>query len=62
MLGEYQGIPITYAGGIGSFQDLIELKQVGKGRLDVTIGSGLDLFGGDLEFERVLEICRGEKK
>ncbi len=62
MLGEYQGIPITYAGGIGSFQDLIELKQVGKGRLDVTIGSGLDLFGGDLEFEQVLEICRGEKK
>lgn len=57
ILGEYNGIPITYAGGVGSFEDLADLKRMGNGRLDVTIGSALDLFGGKLEFERVLEFC-----
>ena len=54
MLAELRGFPITYAGGIGSFADLQELKQAGEGRLDVTIGSALDLFGGSMPFERVL--------
>lgn len=57
ILGAYDGIPVTYAGGVGSFQDLADLKQFGQGRLDVTVGSALDLFGGELEFERVLEFC-----
>lgn len=55
VLGEYQGIPITYAGGVGSFTDLEKLKQLGKGKLDVTIGSALDLFGGKLKLEQVLK-------
>lgn len=54
LLGTYQGIPITYAGGVGSFADLESLKLLGQGRLDVTIGSALDIFGGTLEFEQVL--------
>lgn len=54
MLGDYRGIPVTYAGGVGSFADLEILKQLGQGRLDVTVGSALDLFGGTLEFERIL--------
>ena len=40
--------PVTYAGGVGSFRDLEQLKQEGQGRLDVTIGSALDLFGAVL--------------
>ena len=42
MLGDWGRIPITYAGGVGSFEDLKQLKEHGKGRLNVTIGSALD--------------------
>lgn len=44
-------IPSTYAGGIGSFDDLDKLKTLGKGRLDFTVGSALDIFGGKMKFE-----------
>ena len=49
---------VTYAGGVGSFADLEELKQIGRGRVNVTIGSALDLFGGSMEFEKVVDFCR----
>lgn len=58
MLGNWSGIPITYAGGVGSFRDLERLRQLGQQKLDVTIGSALDLFGGHMEYSRVLEYCR----
>ena len=58
LLGEWEGIPVTYAGGVGSYQDLRKLKKLGKNKVDVTIGSALDLFGGEMEFEKVLEIIR----
>lgn len=47
-------IPVTYAGGVHSFEDLQLLKELGKGRIDVTIGSALDLFGGTMSFEKVI--------
>ena len=50
-LGSIDTLPVTYAGGIGSFEDLRILKKLGKGRLDFTIGSALDLFGGNIPFE-----------
>ncbi len=55
MLGQWDGIPVTYAGGVSSFEDLQTLKTLGRGKVDVTIGSALDLFGGELEFEKVLQ-------
>lgn len=58
MLGEWGKIPITYAGGVHSFQDLKEVYSLGRGRLNVTIGSALDLFGGEMEFSKVLSFCR----
>lgn len=58
LLGQMGDFPITYAGGVGSYGDLEELGREGRGRLDVTIGSALDLFGGPMEFARVLEMCR----
>ena len=51
LLSEYQKCPITYAGGVGSMKDIELLKVHGKGRLDVTVGSALDLFGGTIPFE-----------
>ncbi len=50
-LGAWQGIPVTYAGGVGSMEDLEKLRKLGKGRLDVTVGSALDLFGGGIPYE-----------
>ena len=49
---------MTYAGGVGSFADLDALRQYGKNHLDVTIGSALDLFGGTMEYEKVLTYMR----
>lgn len=57
MLGEWGKIPITYAGGVGNFEDLEKLRKAGKNRLDVTIGSALDLFGGPMEYKKVLKLC-----
>lgn len=60
LLGDWGKLPITYAGGVGSFEDLTMLKKLGKNRLNVTIGSALDLFGGKLEFEKVLQMTDRE--
>lgn len=51
LLAEWNQILITYAGGIGSMEDLTEFKEVSKGNLDFTIGSALDLFGGIVPYE-----------
>lgn len=54
LLAQYEGNPITYAGGVRNFDDLGILKMYGKNRIDVTIGSALDLFGGPMKFAEVL--------
>ena len=54
-LGNWGKIPITYAGGVGSFEDLHQLDICGNGKLDVTIGSALDLFGGTMEYKKVID-------
>ena len=58
LLGSWGKIPVTYAGGVGNFDDLAKLKELGKNRLNVTIGSALDLFGGAMSYEKVKEFCR----
>ena len=59
MLGGINGMPATYAGGIASFDDLAKLKELGRGKVDFTIGSALDIFGGHMRFE---EVCDFGKK
>ena len=54
LLGEWGEIPITYAGGVGNFRDLERLKEAGQDRLDVTIGSALSIFGGDMDLAEVI--------
>ena len=58
LLGSWGKIPVTYAGGVGDFEDLARLKKLGKNMLNVTIGSALDLFGGTMSYEKVKEFCR----
>ena len=45
-IGGWDGIPITYAGGIRSMEDVLLIKDLSGGRLDFTVGSALDLYGG----------------
>ncbi|MCJ1430769.1 Enzyme that catalyzes the fourth step in the histidine pathway [Xylographa pallens] len=45
-LGEWCSIPVTYAGGGSSIKDLELVERLANGRVDLTIGSALDIFGG----------------
>lgn len=58
LLGNSCEKPVTYAGGVHSFEDLELLKSYGKNHVNVTVGSALDLFGGTMEFEKVLSCCK----
>lgn len=57
LLGKWGKIPLTYAGGVHSFEDLRLIKELGHNRVNVTIGSALDLFGGSMKFEDVIAFC-----
>lgn len=45
-LGQWSPIPTTYAGGASSLADLEEVTRLGQGKIDLSIGSALDIFGG----------------
>jgi phosphoribosylformimino-5-aminoimidazole carboxamide ribotide isomerase len=45
-LGAWGGRPVTYAGGVATMDDVRVIEEVSGGRVDVTVGSALDLFGG----------------
>ena len=46
LLGRIAPLPVTYAGGIRSMADVEQVRELGQDRLDFTVGSALDLFGG----------------
>ncbi|XP_022132363.1 1-(5-phosphoribosyl)-5-[(5-phosphoribosylamino)methylideneamino] imidazole-4-carboxamide isomerase, chloroplastic [Momordica charantia] len=54
LLGKYSSIPVTYAGGVTTMADLERIKDAGMGRVDVTVGSALDIFGGNLAYKDVV--------
>lgn len=56
LLGQWEQRPITYAGGVHTYEDLNLIKELGRDHLNVTIGSALDLFGGNLKWQEVLVI------
>jgi phosphoribosylformimino-5-aminoimidazole carboxamide ribotide isomerase len=45
-LGQWSPLPATYAGGANSLRDLEDAQRIGRGKIDLTIGSALDIFGG----------------
>ena len=47
-------LPTTYAGGIRSLEDIEKLKNIGNNRVNYTVGSALNLFGGSLDYEELL--------
>ncbi|KAK8939883.1 hypothetical protein KSP40_PGU014764 [Platanthera guangdongensis] len=54
LLGRFSPIPVTYAGGVTTMADLEKIKTAGMERVDVTVGSALDIFGGDLAYKDVV--------
>lgn len=45
-LGQWSPLPVTYAGGANSLADLETVTRLGQGKVHLTIGSALDIFGG----------------
>ncbi|XP_062179346.1 1-(5-phosphoribosyl)-5-[(5-phosphoribosylamino)methylideneamino] imidazole-4-carboxamide isomerase, chloroplastic-like [Phragmites australis] len=54
LLGRHSPIPVTYAGGVSTMDDLERIKKAGNSQVDVTVGSALDIFGGDLPYKDVV--------
>ena len=54
LLGEHATIPVTYAGGASAMADLERVREIGQGKVDLTIGSALDIFGGKLPYSEVV--------
>ena len=55
-LSNYNGNKVTYAGGIRSYEDIEAINRISNERIDFTIGSALDIFGGKLEFDKVCKM------
>ena len=53
ILASWSQIPITYAGGISTKQQIERFQKISEGKLDYTIGSALDLFGGNLKYDYI---------
>ena len=47
-------VPVTYAGGVGSLDDIRLLRELGEDRINVTVGSALDIIGGSIGLEEIL--------
>ena len=62
-LGQWTPIPTTYAGGANSLSDLEEVTRLGQGKIDLTIGSALDIFGGSgVKYDDVVKFNRRQMK
>jgi len=55
ILGSHAEIPVTYAGGVSTMADIDIVNELGQGRVDFTIGSALDIFGGIIPYTAVVK-------
>ena len=62
LLGQASPIPVTYAGGVRSLQDLELVRQLGQDKVDCTVGSALDIFGGSLSYKSVVQWHKAQLK
>ncbi len=49
-LAEWCPLPVTYAGGVRGMEDVLEIGRAGRWKVDFTVGSALDIFGGNLAY------------
>ena len=57
ILRAYSGKPVTYAGGIATYDDIRSIRRLCDGRVDITIGSSLDIYGGHLDMDKIIDMC-----
>uniref|UniRef100_A0A7S0RGK2 1-(5-phosphoribosyl)-5-[(5-phosphoribosylamino)methylideneamino] imidazole-4-carboxamide isomerase HISN3, chloroplastic n=1 Tax=Chlamydomonas leiostraca TaxID=1034604 RepID=A0A7S0RGK2_9CHLO len=62
LLGRWSPIPVTYAGGARTLEDLERVRVAGGGRVDITVGSALDIFGGKLRYDDVVAWHKAQQK
>jgi len=56
VLAECCSIPVTYAGGVKDLSDVKKVFEKGQGRIDLTIGSALDIFGGSISYRELIKM------
>lgn len=56
ILADSVNIPVTYAGGVKDMTDVEKVYDLGRGVIDLTIGSALDIFGGDIPYKDVIKM------
>ena len=62
LMGQWSGLPMTYAGGVASMDDVRLVHELSDGHVDVTVGSALDLFGGQgVRYDELLAWNRNAK-
>ncbi len=57
ILAQHKKLPVTYAGGVSCIEELERLRGISD-NINVTIGSSLDIFGGKLSYNKVVEFCK----
>ncbi|WVR05060.1 phosphoribosylformimino-5-aminoimidazole carboxamide ribotide isomerase [Kwoniella sp. DSM 27419] len=61
-LGEWVSVETTYAGGARDISDLALVDRLSNGKVDLTFGSSLDIFGGNgVRFDELVEADRRAK-
>ncbi|WVO21879.1 phosphoribosylformimino-5-aminoimidazole carboxamide ribotide isomerase [Cryptococcus decagattii] len=62
-LGEWVSIPCTYAGGAKDISDLALVNRLSNGKVDLTFGSSLDIFGGKgVKFTDLVKVDKEAKE
>ena len=56
LLADHSPHVSVYAGGVSSYEDIELIRRVGRDRVDYTVGSALDIFGGKLSYQKLVEI------
>jgi len=55
IMAEHSPIPAVYAGGVRSLEDIDLIREIGQNKIDFTVGSALDIFGGKLKYSDVFK-------
>jgi phosphoribosylformimino-5-aminoimidazole carboxamide ribotide isomerase len=58
ILAKYSPIPVTYAGGISSMDDIEKVRIYGKNIVNFTVGSALNIFGGHLDYAAIVKFSK----
>lgn len=59
IIAGFSPVSAVYAGGIRSLDDISTIRRIGSGRIAYTVGSALDIFGGNLKYRDVVDFANG---